>query len=60
VLSLPGVSNVIVGCQTPAEVDQNAAIVRQFAPLSDVQRKELEQRTHRSAATFAYYKRATR
>src|ERR1700730_1087553 len=30
VLSLPGVSHVIVGCKTPAEVDDNARIARRF------------------------------
>ena len=33
VLSLPGVSNVIVGCWTPAEVDDNARIARAFSAL---------------------------
>jgi hypothetical protein len=30
VLSLPGVSTVVVGCRTPAEVDDNVRIARQF------------------------------
>ena len=32
VLSLPGVSNVVIGCASTAEVDQNARMVRAFAP----------------------------
>ena len=33
VLSLPGVSTVIIGCSSPAEVDENARIARTFQPL---------------------------
>src|SRR5262249_3658725 len=57
VLTLPGVSNVIVGCQTPAEVDENAHSARQFSPLSEEQMRRLEARTHRHAGAFTYYKR---
>lgn len=58
VLSLPGVSNVIIGCQTPAEVDQNAEIVRRFAPLNANERSAIEQRTREGAGTFAYFKKS--
>jgi predicted aldo/keto reductase-like oxidoreductase len=57
VLSLPGVSHVIVGCKTPAEVDENARIAGAFAPLDIPRRQVLEERTRAGAATFAYYKR---
>jgi aryl-alcohol dehydrogenase-like predicted oxidoreductase len=57
VLSLPGVSNVIIGCQTPAEVDENARIARLFMPLSEPEMRNLEARTHRYAPAFTYYKR---
>jgi aryl-alcohol dehydrogenase-like predicted oxidoreductase len=57
VLSLPGVSNAIVGCQTLEEVDQNAAIARTFNFLSEDQRQELEQRTGPYAALGNYFKR---
>jgi predicted aldo/keto reductase-like oxidoreductase len=57
VLSLPGVSHVIVGCKTPAEVDENARIARAFAPLEAGQRRLLEERTRQGAAGFAYYKK---
>ena len=35
VLSLPGVSTLIIGCQTPAEVDENARIARQYVAFDD-------------------------
>jgi predicted aldo/keto reductase-like oxidoreductase len=57
VLSLPGVSHVIVGCKTPAEVDENAQIARAFAPVEAQRRQVLEEWTGSGAATFAYYKR---
>jgi predicted aldo/keto reductase-like oxidoreductase len=60
VLSLPGVSNVIVGCRTPAEVDENVRIARRFAPLGEEQLRQLEERTRRGAATYTYYKRSAR
>jgi len=59
VLSLPGVSNVIVGCKTPAEVDENAGIARSFVPFNDERRRTLEERTHSQASAFTYYKRPT-
>src|SRR5947209_9386400 len=33
VLSLPGVSTVVIGCSSPDEVDENARIARDFRPL---------------------------
>jgi aryl-alcohol dehydrogenase-like predicted oxidoreductase len=57
VLSLPGVSHVIIGCKTPAEVDENARIARAFAPLDVQRRRLLEERTRTGAATFTYYKK---
>jgi aryl-alcohol dehydrogenase-like predicted oxidoreductase len=56
VLSLPGVTNVIIGCQTSEEVDQNAEIVRQFVPFDADTLKALEDRTCGSAKALAYYK----
>ena len=55
--SLPGVSNVIIGCSSPDEVDANAAIVRRFNPLDAAQRQALEERTRRHAAAYAYFKK---
>src|SRR5262249_42110960 len=57
VLSLPGVSNVIIGCSSPAEVDENAAIARRFAAMSEDQRKAIEQRTRSNAAAYSYFKK---
>jgi aryl-alcohol dehydrogenase-like predicted oxidoreductase len=57
VLALPGVSHVIIGCKTPAEVDENARIARAFAPLEAERRRLLEERTRNEAPAFAYYKK---
>jgi len=56
-LSLPGVSTIIVGCQTPEEVEENVRVVREFQSLTDKQMQALESRTRARAGTFAYYKR---
>ena len=45
VLSLPGVSTLIIGCKTPGEVDENARIAREFAAFADERLRELESRT---------------
>jgi aryl-alcohol dehydrogenase-like predicted oxidoreductase len=57
VLSLPGVSNVIVGCGKPAEVDENADVVRRFTPMTEEQMRRIEERTQSRAAEFAYFKK---
>jgi aryl-alcohol dehydrogenase-like predicted oxidoreductase len=57
VLSLPGVSHAIIGCRTPTEVDDNARIIREFTPLDEAQRRELEARTRAEAAAFTYYQK---
>lgn len=59
VLSLPGVSHVIVGCKTPGEVDDNARIAREFTPFTADHMHELEERTRQNAASFCYYKSMT-
>jgi predicted aldo/keto reductase-like oxidoreductase len=56
VLSLPGVTNVVVGCRSPAEVDHNARIVRQFATLAESQMRALETRTRGYADDCTAYK----
>jgi len=58
VLSLPGVSTAVIGCSTPEEVEQNARIAREFAPLSDDAMRDLESRTQRLAEHLTAYKRA--
>ena len=57
VLSLIAVSTLIIGCTTPAEVDENAQIARQFAEFTAEQMQELESRTRRQAEEFTYFKR---
>jgi aryl-alcohol dehydrogenase-like predicted oxidoreductase len=56
-LSLPGVSNAIIGCRTPAEVDANAEIARRFVAAGGPTMRELEARTRSRAGAFTYYKR---
>ena len=55
VLSLP-ISTLIIGCRTPAEVDENARIARQFTAYRAEQMHELEDRTRQHAEDFNYYK----
>jgi predicted aldo/keto reductase-like oxidoreductase len=56
VLSLPGVSTVIVGCETPNEVEENARIARQFKPFGEQQMRMLEKRTSAQASALTCYK----
>ena len=54
VLTLP-VSTVIIGCDSPAQVEENVAIAKSFVPLSPAQMASLEQRSepvHRQALFF--------
>lgn len=57
VLSLPGVSTVIVGCANPDEVRQNAEAARSFQTMPEAKARELEARTQAHAAAFTSYKR---
>jgi len=57
VLSLPGVSTVIIGCSHPAEVDENARIARTFQPFDESTMRALEEKTHGRAGVFTSYKR---
>jgi predicted aldo/keto reductase-like oxidoreductase len=57
VLSLPGVSTVVIGCSNPAEVDENARIAREFRPLDASALCNLERRAHPRAAHFTAYKK---
>jgi aryl-alcohol dehydrogenase-like predicted oxidoreductase len=57
VLSLPGVSNAIIGCRTPEEVSDNVRATRAFAPLSAAEMRELERRTQKASASLTYYKK---
>ena len=57
VLSLPGVSTVVIGCSTPAEVEENVRIATLYAPLNECQMRDLESQTRSQAATYTSYKR---
>lgn len=57
VLSLPGVSTVVIGCQTPDEVDDNVRIAREFVSFDSAMMRDLENRTYRMAALVTGYKR---
>ncbi len=57
VLSLPGVSTVIIGCSSPAEVDENAQNARTFQPFDENTMRALEAKTRSHAAVFTSYKR---
>jgi predicted aldo/keto reductase-like oxidoreductase len=57
VLSLAGVSTVIIGCSTPAEVDDNAHNARTFQPFDEATMRGLEARTCAHAGFYTSYKR---
>jgi predicted aldo/keto reductase-like oxidoreductase len=57
VLSLPGVSTVIIGCSSPQEVDENAHNARAFQHLDESAMRSLEEKTQSHAAVFTSYKR---
>jgi aryl-alcohol dehydrogenase-like predicted oxidoreductase len=57
VLSLPGVSTVIIGCSSPQEVDENAYNARAFQCFDEPTMRTLEEKTHSRAAIFTSYKR---
>ncbi len=57
VLSLPGVSTVIIGCSSPAEVDENAGIARTFRPFDEPSMRSLEARTQARAGVITGYKK---
>jgi predicted aldo/keto reductase-like oxidoreductase len=57
VLSLPGVSTVIIGCSSPAEVDENAHIARTFHPFDESAMRGLEERTRARAGVITSYKK---
>jgi hypothetical protein len=48
----------VVGCRTPAEVDDNVRIARQFAAFDPQQLRRLETRTQRYAAACTTYKKS--
>jgi predicted aldo/keto reductase-like oxidoreductase len=57
VLSLPGVSAVVIGCSSPAEVDENVRIARTFQPFDPLALRELETRSRPRATQYTAYKK---
>jgi predicted aldo/keto reductase-like oxidoreductase len=57
VLSLQGVSTVVIGCSSEAEVDENARNAREFRPFDEPTMRALENRTRSHAAILNSYKR---
>ena len=57
VLSLEGISTVVIGCSSLAEVDENARNARNFQPFDEPTMRALEKKTHSHAAIFTSYKR---
>jgi aryl-alcohol dehydrogenase-like predicted oxidoreductase len=57
VLSLAGVSTVIIGCSSPAEVEANVRAATEFQPLSQDQTHKLEQRCKDRQSEFTSYKK---
>jgi aryl-alcohol dehydrogenase-like predicted oxidoreductase len=57
VLSQPGVSTAIIGCETPEEVDENARLAVDFAALPEEHLRRLESATRAGTNEFAYFKR---
>jgi aryl-alcohol dehydrogenase-like predicted oxidoreductase len=57
VLSLSGVSTVIIGCSSPAEVDENARAARAFQPFDERAMRVLQERTYTRAGIFTAYKK---
>lgn len=55
-LSQP-VSTVIIGCDTPAHVEENAAIARRFTPMSETGQEALLRRTRSQAGELLFYKK---
>jgi predicted aldo/keto reductase-like oxidoreductase len=57
VLSLPGVSTVVIGCSTQAEVDENAQIARAFQSYDAPTMRAIEGRTMARASVYTSYKK---
>jgi predicted aldo/keto reductase-like oxidoreductase len=48
---------VVIGCSTIAEVRENLAVARAFVPMSETERRALEQRIAPRAANYDTFKR---
>ncbi len=58
-LGQPAVATALIGCSTPAEVEQNAAAVARFQALTVAQLAELEERVRPFAPRYSYFKRGS-
>lgn len=58
-LSLSQVNTAIIGCQTPAEVDENVRIACQFNAFDGERMRELEQGTRPNADALTRYKKSS-
>jgi hypothetical protein len=58
VMSLP-VSTVIVGCDSPAQVEENVKLAREFTPLSDAQMAAISAKTEPVARQALFFRRWT-
>jgi hypothetical protein len=54
---LSGVDTAIIGCRTPAEVDDNVRIACLFPQFDEERMRALEQRTDRAAEQLTSYKK---
>jgi aryl-alcohol dehydrogenase-like predicted oxidoreductase len=57
VLSLPGVSTVIIGCSSPAEVDDNVRVACSFRTFEEPAMRALEERSQARAGSYTSYKK---
>ena len=57
VLSLAGVSTVIIGCSSTSEVDENARAARLFQPFDEPAMRAIEEKTHVRSDFFTSYKK---
>lgn len=58
VMSLP-VSTVIVGCDSPAQVEENVRLAREFTPLSEAQMEAISAKTEPVARQALFFRRWT-
>jgi aryl-alcohol dehydrogenase-like predicted oxidoreductase len=57
VLSLGGVSTVIIGCSSTAEVDENAHVARLFKPFNEPAMRAIEEKTRLRSGFITSYKK---
>ena len=50
-------SQAIVGCSSPEEVDDNARLAREFQMIVEEKMRGFEERTRRRARDFDYFKK---